>query len=142
MVPETENVEVVVLLVTVRVVEAVAPSSSVTVNVTVKLPAVVYVCVATWPTPDCPLPKFQAYDVIDPSESVDALASAVTRKGVAPLAGVTVKLATGATLAGGGGGGGGAEPPPPPPPQADNTSERVKRKSADRSMGSVPVLLN
>ena len=52
---------------------SVAPSSSVTVRLTVNVPALEYACVGATPVPVLPSPKFQAYDATVPSESDDPL---------------------------------------------------------------------
>jgi hypothetical protein len=58
---------------TVFEVVALAPSSSVTVRLTVNVPpGAAYACVAVAPVPLVPSPKFHEYDATDPSESVDA----------------------------------------------------------------------
>jgi hypothetical protein len=80
--------------VTDRVVVAVPPRLSVTVSVIVYVPAAAYVCDAVAPEPVVPSPKFQAYEAMLPSESVDALASAVQ---LSPPQ-LAVKAAVGGTL--------------------------------------------
>ena len=81
----------------------VAPSSSVTVRLTLYVPPAAYVCVVVDPEPLVPSPKFHAHAVTVPSESLDDRPSNATPK---PFA-VAVNAASG-TLFGGGGGGGGA----------------------------------
>src|SRR5580765_696368 len=81
---------------------ALAPALSMTSTVAVQLPAA-YVWVAV--APGCgpatvPSPKSKRYDVIVPSGSDDAEASAVTASGAVPEGGVTVSAACGGWLGG------------------------------------------
>ena len=47
------------------------------------------------PLPCCPSPKFQAYEAIVPSESVDVEPLKLTSSGADPVEGVAVMRATG-----------------------------------------------
>ncbi len=80
-------------------VEAVAPPLSVTVNVTVYVPAAEYPCVGFCTVEEVPSPKFQLHDAIVPSES-----ELPSVKGQDRFVHELVKAAVGALL-----------PPPPPP---------------------------
>ncbi len=81
----------------------VAPSSSVTVRLTLYVPPAAYVCVVVDPEPLVPSPKFHAHAVTVPSASLDDRPSKATSR---PFA-VAVNAASGMLFGGGGGGGGG-----------------------------------
>src|SRR5712691_4989353 len=76
----------------------VLPELSVTVKVTVNVPAMAYTCVAVTPVAVPPSPKVQAYDAIVPPGSTLAPALKLTVEPVTVLLPVTVKLATGGWL--------------------------------------------
>src|SRR5690554_4255076 len=66
------------VVVTVWVIASVAESLSVTVRVTVKSPALSYTWLVVTPVAVSPSPKSHSYELIDPSGSLEALASNVT----------------------------------------------------------------
>jgi hypothetical protein len=94
---------------TVLVIEAVAPSSSVTVSPIRWQPTSSKVRVVCTPSALSPS-RSQAYSTISPSGSLLSLASKVTSSGPTPLAGLAVNAAVGASFSGPG------EPPLPPEP--------------------------
>ena len=75
-----------------------APESSVTVSVTVKLPACVYEWLSFQPLLVVPSPNSKAYLTIEPSGSLEADASTTTDSGACPLAGAVVNDAIGNTF--------------------------------------------
>ena len=75
-----------------------SPSSSVTVSVTVYVPASVYVACVVTPVAVVPLPRSHEYEVIVPSESVDVEPLRLTVYGMVPAVDTTRATAVGGTF--------------------------------------------